>query len=125
MEYLQVKVLFLRDWLLLPGEYDDNDEDHRQKEDEECDNVNRDFRCLKFTNFHAILLFLTYRVDWLVAVPLIASVVAIFDAVAFFGHEITFERVKAPVLLKSRSFSKLYFLMLSHLSSLAPQTKIA
>jgi len=77
-----VKVLFLSDWLLLPGEYDDNYEDHRQKEDKEGNNVNRDFRC---------------RVDWFVAVPLVASVIAIFDAVAFFGHVITFESVKAPV----------------------------
>lgn len=58
---MQVKVLFLSDWLLLPGEYDDNYEDHRQKEDKEGNNVNRDFRCLKFTNFHSIQLFLTVK----------------------------------------------------------------
>ncbi len=46
MEYLQVKILFLSDWLLLPGKYHDNDKDDRQKKDKKGNNINRDFCCL-------------------------------------------------------------------------------
>lgn len=84
MEYLQVKILFLSDWLLLPGKYHDNDKDDRQKKDKKGNNINRDFCC---------------RVDRFVAVILVASVIAVLDSVAFVRHVIAFKSVKAPVLI--------------------------